>query len=40
MIASNTFRSARFAALGFVAAGALIGSASQAQVELKTYEDA
>jgi HdeA/HdeB family len=29
-----------FAALGLVAAGALIASASHAQVELKTYEDA
>jgi hypothetical protein len=40
MITSVTHRGARFAALGLVAAGTLIGSASQAQVELKTYEDA
>lgn len=40
MISSHTFRGARFAALGLVAAGTLIASASQAQVELKTYEDA
>jgi HdeA/HdeB family len=40
MISSNTFRGVRFAALGLVAAGTLIASASEAQVELKTYEDA
>ena len=40
MVSSNTLRGARFAAPGLVAAGALIASASQAQVELKTYADA
>jgi len=36
---SASFRSAPFVALGFVAAGMLIASTSQAQVELKTYAD-
>ncbi len=40
MVSSNTYRVARFAALGLFAAGTLFASASQAQVELKTYEDA
>ena len=40
MVSSTTFRAARFAALCLVAAGAFVASASQAQVELKTYEDA
>ena len=39
MVFASTLRSARFVALGLVAAGALIASASQAQVELKTYAD-
>ena len=39
MVSSNTQRGARFAALGLAAAGTLIASASQAQVELKTYMD-
>jgi hypothetical protein len=39
MVSSNIIRGGRRAALGLVAA-ALIAPASQAQVELKTYEDA
>ena len=39
MISASSFCSARFVALGLVAAGTLIASAAQAQVELKTYAD-
>ena len=39
MVTSNTRCSARLAALGLAAAGTLIASASQAQVDLKTYAD-
>ena len=39
MISASSFWSARFVALGLVAAGTLIASAAQAQVELKTYAD-
>ena len=39
MVSSSSRRRAA-AAIGLVAAGALVGSASHAQVELKTYEDA
>src|SRR5215472_7357629 len=40
MVSSNMNHGARMAALGLVAAVTLTASASQAQVELKTYEDA
>ena len=39
MVSSSTFRSARFVALGLVSAATLVATASQAQVELKTYAD-
>ena len=40
MVTLNTPSGARLAALGLVAAATLTASAAQAQVELKTYEDA
>jgi len=39
MVALNTRASAYLAALGLVAAGTLIATAAEAQVELKTYAD-
>ena len=39
MISESSFRSARWLALGLAAAGTLMASAAQAQVELKTYAD-
>jgi hypothetical protein len=40
MVSSNTHQCARSTALGLAIVGTLIASASQAQVELKTYADA
>ena len=39
MVFASTFHFARLVTLGLSAAATLIGSASQAQVELKTYAD-